>query len=106
MNKTTILKTDGTRVVREYPEGRPTLKEEQAAVGDGLIETVPHLELFEGEQCVAFCNEEGRIDGLPFNADATKLWLANLGKGPFRYEPLLYGDVIILTGDEEFMNGE
>ena len=92
-----ILKTDGTRWRATQPKA-PDLDQMQKAVG-GFIETVPHFTKLthEGEHLSrghCFCNEEGKITGLPINEQATKAWLDNLGKGPFRYPPVLHGDCI------------
>lgn len=92
-----ILKTDGTRWQSTQPNA-PDLYQLQKAVG-GFIETVPHFRALthDGQSYkrgTCFCNEEGKITGLPVNVQATKAWLDNLGKGPFRYPPVLHGDCI------------
>ncbi len=86
---------------------RPDLKQLQAAVG-GLIERVPHFEEYNGLKGVAWCNEEGRpeLNNLPLNEEATKAWLQNLGKGPFRYKPELFGDVVFYSPDDENTENE
>lgn len=86
---------------------RPQLKQLQSAVG-GLIERVPHFTEYLGLRGVAFCNEEGRPEmlNLPRNEEATKAWLKNLGPGPFRYEPELFGDVIFYSPDDENTESE
>lgn len=97
--KLTILKVDGTKTVTELDRAA-TLDELQAAVG-GYIETVPFLEKYEGDPAVAFCNEEGKLNGLPVNQTADNVWAANLA-GTERWD-VLVGDIVILTGDTEFM---
>lgn len=67
----------------------------QKIVG-GYIEYIPHFDHFVGVHCHAYANEEGRIHGLPRNERATELWKDQL-EGPLRYEPLLFGDVAIVT---------
>ena len=81
-----------TIIVRE---GTDKLPELQGIVG-GLIESVPHWNYYEGQLCAVYANETGRLRGLPRNERATALWLAALGKGPFRYEPELVGDIVIV----------
>src|SRR5262245_46023845 len=67
---------------------------------NGYIEYVPHFtrlrtehtgKLTRGQACV---DEEGQLKNLPFNSEATRHWLDNLGPGPFRYEPRLYGPCV------------
>jgi len=80
-----ILKADGTQVkdVRgEGPHGEFTLEQMQKAVG-GYIEAVP------GTNMKVWCNEEGRLLGLPVNSAASV------------FNQVLVGDVIVLEeGDE------
>lgn len=79
--------------VLDDADGAP-LKTLQEAVG-GLIEIVPHFFNYEDKKCIAFCNEEGQRLNLTPNRRATQLWLNQLGDGPFRYEPMLLGNVVI-----------
>jgi Domain of unknown function (DUF3846) len=78
----TIIKPDGTRstVTCNSKTQYAALK---TAVG-GWIETLPYFNKFEvdGKQksCVAYCNEEGKLTGLPYNAPARALWLDALKK--------------------------
>ncbi len=53
--------------------GKPTVTELQHAVG-GYIEGVPAMDDAGGfdESYTAYCNEEGKLDGLPVNRPATK----------------------------------
>ena len=61
----------------------------------GLIQQVPHLtKLGSHKHGQMYVNEEGRLNNLPFNPEATRIWLNNLGDGPFSYEPQLYGVAI------------
>ena len=65
---------------------------------DGYIELVPGFNKFQDEHCIAYCNEEGKLLGLQRNDMATKLWLQQHStKDYFR------GNVIILYGDDDFM---
>lgn len=92
-----IIHPSGNLVKSTQPKN-PELKQIQDAVG-GYIERVPHFTHFEHEgvkytRGTAWCNEEGRINGLPYNDRATQAWLECLGKGPFRYNPVLNGSVM------------
>ena len=91
---------------------------------DGYIEAVPHFDSIEhgGEthRCVAFCNEEGKLKEMPFNNRATVLWDRALrrnytedGKplypnGLLRPDgnpgDVLVGPIVVLFGDDEFMD--
>lgn len=94
---TVIRATDGERIVTDLTRAA-TLEELQKSVG-GYIETVPYFDRYNGEPCVAFCNEEGKLDGLPLNVAATNAWQKLCGCTI----DVLVGDVCILTGDAEFM---
>jgi len=94
----TILKADGSVSIR-YVTAPLALEELQAAVG-GYIETVPYFDKYGPHDCVAFCNEEGKLNNLPLNEQATQAWQEAVG------QPLgdvLVGDIIILSGDKEFL---
>lgn len=95
---TIIRAADGQCVV--FDLNRPvTLEEMQKAVG-GHIEEVPSFEKFHDRPCIAFCNEEGKLDGLPVNIAATKAWRDQSGP----HDDFLAGDVCIVSGDAEFMS--
>jgi hypothetical protein len=102
----------------------PNLKVLQQAVG-GYIETVPWLTtVWAGEDgkfvsCIAYCNEEGKLERLPYNAQATLVWDRALrrmedsegkpvypngltGKDGMPTD-VLVGPIAILVGDAEFM---
>jgi hypothetical protein len=98
--KLTTIKATGKIEATDYiaPPGLDAL---QKAVG-GYIEIVPGLITYEGADCVAFCNEEGKLNGLPFNEKATAAWQEAYG-GPLG--DVLLGDVAIVTGDNEFLEG-
>lgn len=71
---------------------------------DGYVELVPGFTSYEGKDCVAFCNEEGKLRGLPVNPKAMNAWAVTAWKEGMP-EPFdnLVGNVVILTGDAEFM---
>lgn len=89
--RTTIYRADGSIEERDWTE-MPGLKFLQEAV-HGYIEEVPLWPVG-----VAFCNEEGKLNGLPLNRQAQAIWEQN---GPLR--DYLVGDIVQITGDAEFM---
>lgn len=97
--KYTIIHTNDVISEAELTEP-PTLEMLQSAVG-GSIETVPMFVLYKDEHCVCFCNEEGKIHGLPLNISATELW--NKQRHPHPIDDVLVGDVVIIRGDNEMM---
>jgi hypothetical protein len=79
-----IYKTDGTIETVVLGKRKVTLDELQKAVG-GWIEAVP------GTRARAYCNEEGRLRGLPLNQVASQ-----------RFGQVLVGDVVELEkGDRQ-----
>jgi len=95
-----IIPADTAKPI-ELREADTELATLQAIVG-GYIELVPDWHEHEGRSCDVFCNERGRPEGLPVNARATDGWLKALeGKGPLRYAPVLYGDVVITPPTDE-----
>lgn len=82
----------------EKPPGLAALQE---AVG-GYIEFIPWMNQFvtkDGPKpCVTYCNEEGRIVGLPVNRIANEMSI-----DPSTQVYPLLGTIVILTGDDEFM---
>ena len=81
------------KIVREG-DTKPTLEEMQAFVG-GRIEIVY---LSDGDHLVI--NEEGLLDGLPVNLDATTLWWLDIGEEVVKENslPPLVGDVLLIEG--------
>lgn len=96
-----IIKTDGS-IHFTYHTTAPTLEQLQAGVG-GYIELVPMFDTFGGQSCTAYCNENGKIDNLPYNEVATDAWRAAVGQ---EIGDALYGDVVIVSGDNEFMESQ
>ena len=80
-----LIKTDGAESTKETM----TLEEMQAWVG-GYVQMVP---LPDGREL--WCNEEGKIDGLPVNAKATAIWEKNYGP-----TDIIMGNAIISTPGE------
>ena len=60
---------------------------------DGFVEIVPHWTKHIGQRCVAFCNEEGKLRGLPINERATAQWYCRLGQ---RVDDVLVGDIVVV----------
>ena len=90
----------------------PTLAELRNAIG-GDLEIVPGFKtIIYGDvvmDCVALCNEHGKLAGLPINLRATMEWeiaLHRIGGGLLKNDQVtdyLVGPVIVLFGDQEFM---
>jgi hypothetical protein len=97
----------------------PRMHELQRMVG-GWLEAVPGFSsIMHGGQlhhCFALCNEEGKLDRstfpgqtsrrgpLPPNEIATALYQAAAARNPLSVFPdILLGTVVVLFGDQEFM---
>lgn len=82
----------------------PALFERLREIVGGWIELVPLFEtiVINGERvpCVAFCNEEGKLDGLELNTVATAMWRKSAGGD---IDDMLFGPVAVVIGDEEFL---
>lgn len=69
------------RVVTEVQRGPIKLEQIQRVCG-GYIQEVPFMRRFgEHARGTAYCNEEGKLRGLSYNAAATKAWRACLPQG-------------------------
>jgi hypothetical protein len=80
----------------------PDYKELNDALDGGHIEVIPRFNRFRGELCYAFCDEEGKLKGLPFNATATKLW-----ERCWEYAGTLdhlVGPIVIIVGSPDFLS--
>lgn len=110
-----ILGADGGIRKMELTKADGILPMLQEAVG-GYVEVVPYFTGFPDETgalqpCVAMCNEEGKLRGLPINQAATELWHQQLRSNPPALGmPLagakldvLVGNVLVIMGDDEFM---
>lgn len=87
----TLYRTNNTQEEIQPANGTDfTLKEAQAVVG-GYVE-IAHLE--DGR--IMILNEEGKLEGLPVNLNATNLFL----RGRDGYDEIV-GDVLVCK-DEEF----
>lgn len=92
------LKPNGDVTTMELSEP-PPLDLLQQGVG-GYIEKVPMFDRFDNKRCIVFCNEEGKLHNLPYNREASRRWHA---LNNHRISDVLVGNVVILTGDAEFM---
>jgi hypothetical protein len=95
----TIIPVSGAVSSKELA-APPALKALQAGVG-GYIQLVPYFLCYEGEPCIAFCDEEGKLNGLPVNERATALW--HMLEPRFIRQDVLVGPIVIITGDQELM---
>lgn len=87
----------------------------KAGIGGGWLEKVPGFNSIkigkETHDCVALCDEDGKRKQMPFNQTATVMWQeALLAQGhPGLCTPdgaladYLVGPIVILYGDQEFM---
>lgn len=90
----TTIHADGSKTVSDSPKS-PALDALQKAVG-GYIETVPLFTRYEGRPCAAYCNEDGKVNGLPANKAATALWAAQPQTKGQPLGDFLVGDVVIV----------
>jgi hypothetical protein len=85
---------------------RPDSDEFHKAVG-GWLELVPYFNtiVWDGKlhDCIAFCDEEGKIKGKPTNFPATILWKLAQGRVNREVDDFLVGNICVVFGDEEFM---
>jgi hypothetical protein len=88
----------------------PELEGVQREVG-GWLEQVPHFKSIDYrgtvQTCVAFCNEEGKLNKLPVNDAATRMWAAALkrqGLDIRQVNDVLVGTIVVVFGDQELMN--
>jgi hypothetical protein len=96
--KLTVITADGMLSRKDY-HGPIPLEDLQNAVG-GYIQIVPGFDKYKGKRCVAFINEEGKLDGLPYNEFATTMWMGLVGSLSGDY---IVGSIAIVTGDKAFM---
>lgn len=97
------INADGTTELTEV--GDPRILVHLRRIVGGYIEGVPLFDtVVHGgltHRCVAFCNEEGKIRGLPINAAATLMWERAMGRDP---GDVLMGNVAVVWGDGAFMS--
>lgn len=71
MGKVTVIYENGEVVTS--PCSSLSLEKLQQMVG-GLVQPLPRFNRYEGEKCVAYCDEEGKIKRKKLNLEATHLW--------------------------------
>lgn len=68
----------------------------------GSIETIPFFDTFQGKRAVAFCHEEGKLEGRPVNQTATALWWREIGLSMAQQlDDVLVGNIVIIQCDTE-----
>lgn len=104
-NMATYYKTDGTKEQIEPADGKAFTLEEMQKLVDGHIEMI---QLPSGKTMVL--NEEGRINDLPVNESATRVWQSEFPIERYAGNNLAYmegvnGNILVATpkevGDEE-----
>ena len=95
----TISATGATKI--DELTAQPTVDELQRGVGDGHIEIVPGFSHLLGRACVAFCHEEGKLEGQPINRYATALWHAQEPR--FIGRDVLVGQICVVVGTPKFL---
>jgi hypothetical protein len=89
-NKLVVIKTDGT-VEEVKQDKKPSLEQLQKIVG-GYIEPVHGIK-YEGRTGTMIVNEEGKMNNLPVNREATNLFISSFGP-----RDVIVGNVAILLG--------
>lgn len=89
------------------PLSKPLDHEEMGKIVAGFLELVPGFDIVRygdrDQPCVAFCNEDGiRLQLMP-NLHASHAWWFALQNKKLVGGELLMGNVIVLFGDQEFM---
>jgi hypothetical protein len=113
--KGTVISIDvsGQETRREIV-GEPTLEVLKEAIGGGHTKAVPYFFTFPVDgsmvKCMAFCDENGKNNGLPYNRFATAHWQKSLQRQGRSLQnahgeltDFLCGKVAIVYGDNEFM---
>jgi hypothetical protein len=114
MNKMIRVDPDGTVIVTEPLTEFPPLATLQEAVG-GHIELIPFFSRWDGSLCMAYCNTDSKMKGLPRNEPANHLWdMVLAAQGKSRFDPArlnteldyLAGPIVIIVGDRSFIFDE
>lgn len=96
----TVIKADGSSATQPVDRA-PDYKMIKHGLDGGSLEIVPYFSRYKGERCVAFCDEDGKNKGLPYNRIVTDLW--------FDMEPraigvdYLVGPIVIVSGDDDLL---
>lgn len=82
----------------------PDLETLRAAIGGGYIQNLPLFDRVEidttvhNKNVIAYCDEDGRSRGLPFNRKATIAWLQCMDdEHPFVYVPFVLGPMVVVV---------
>lgn len=98
--KLVVIKPDQTRTEVELTAA-PKLPQLKEAMEGGLLEVVPYFRTFEGQSCVAFVDDEGKLKRLVPNLEATEIWHkqfpAAIGKD------FLVGPLVVVVGDKALL---
>lgn len=83
-------------------EADPDLKRLQGIVG-GYIQLLPGFNKYNGRKVIwAYCNEEGRLEELPFNQKASQAWARCFRIGTVDYDrAMLFGEIVIIQSVPE-----
>jgi len=99
MRNAVVIKVDGSFHGIDLGESS---EEEYSAISSavgGMIQAVP----LDDSDMMLWCNEEGKLIGLPYNESATKVWVKYWGK-----TDVMVGDCVITGGidwDSELTKG-
>jgi hypothetical protein len=97
-----IIDPDKKSITGEILITVPNYPKLKAALNDGMLEIVPYFNKFYGRDCVAFCDEEGKMKNLTVNKMAMEFWERAVGKritGDY-----LVGNIVIVVGSKSFLN--
>lgn len=98
-----VINPDGS-IIKTKLTVAPSYALLKKALNGGYIEMVPLFNTYEDNDCIVYCDEEGKIKGLPYNQKATMEWIKSQLKNYHRtIDDLLFGPIIILYGDQSFM---
>jgi hypothetical protein len=91
---TNMMEFTALRAIPDYIQLRTLI--------EGPIEVIPRFETFEHRQCVAFCHEEGKLEGLQKNPMAQRYWERAVGH-PID-DDYLVGTIVLVVGSPEFLS--
>src|SRR5262245_9584550 len=105
------------KMVLIWPSGKIVVKQLTAPPqlqalhdgGGGYIEAIPFFDTVDinggdgVQRCVAFCNEHGKLNGLPFNPTADFLYKQALDRAGIKLRDMLVGSVVVIVGDDELL---
>lgn len=95
------IPADHKQPVKETPQRTVPDNSQLNLLVGGYLKAVPYWDRDSyGRRCVAFCNEEGKLEGLPVNDRAMSGWIRAAGV----LNDVLCGDIVVISTDtdEEF----